>query len=74
MTVTKEEIIRIFSDLGLPTEVKDDVNFLEQGFDSIDIPRSIVAISKELNVNLAGAKGEQIKNMNLLLDYINSKK
>lgn len=73
MTVTREQIIQIFGELGLPTEVKDDVNFLEQGFDSIDIPRSVVAISKAVNVDLSGAKGEQVKTMTLLLAYINSK-
>ena len=67
MAVTREQIIAIFKTMGVPTDIKDDVNFMEQGFDSIDVPRGLVAISKEFKIDMSDVVGEQVKTMNLLV-------
>jgi acyl carrier protein len=63
----------VFRDLGINTEIQTDKPLLEQGIDSIDLPRAAAALEKKFGVDLSDAKCDQLKTIDLMAAFLNSK-
>lgn len=73
MALTSADIIAVFQELGIKTDIQADKPLLEQGIDSIDLPRAAVAMEKKFSVNLSDAKCDQLKTVDLMTAFINNK-
>jgi len=73
MAVTTKDIMRIFKELGVEGPLDPDVALLDQGVDSIDLPRAAAAIEKKYKIDLSDAKCEQLKTITLFAKFVSSK-
>jgi acyl carrier protein len=74
MALTSADILAVFTELGIGSDLQADQPLLEQGIDSIDLPRAAVAMEKKFGVDLSNAKCENLKTIDLMTTYINSMK
>ena len=73
MAITSADIMGVFQELGITTLLKTDQPLLEQGIDSIDLPRAAVAIEKKFGVDLSDAQCAQLKTIDLMAAFLNTK-
>ena len=73
MAITSADIMGVFQELGISKQLKTDQPLLEQGIDSIDLPRAAAAMEKKFGVDLSDAKCEQLKTIDLMTAFLNTK-
>jgi acyl carrier protein len=73
MALTSADITGIFQELGISKPLKTDQPLLEQGIDSIDLPRAAAAMEKKFGVDLSDAKCDHLKTIDLMTAFINAK-
>lgn len=73
MAFSSSDILNIFQELGITTQVRTDQPLIEQGIDSIDLPRAAAALEKKFGIDLSDAKCEQLKTIDLMTEFIRTK-
>jgi acyl carrier protein len=77
MLATSEDLLELLKEIGIKPEIlknfKNDVPFLKQGFDSIDLPMMATAAEKKYKIDLSNIKATETKTMDDFVKAINNK-
>lgn len=77
MAITAADILGLMKEIGIEEELlkkfKNDVPFLSQGIDSIDLPTLAAAAQKKYGIDLSSLDATRLKTLNDFVALINQK-